>query len=99
MDPHPGFNPHPREGGDRTVLLSAFNRDVSIRTPVKGVIWDPQAVTGLVDVSIRTPVKGVMTGTSWSLVSKVVSIRTPVKGVIVMLSRECTDRWFQSAPP
>ena len=35
-----GFNPHPREGGDApTYLAMASLLRVSIRTPVKGVIW------------------------------------------------------------
>ena len=54
------FNPHPREGGDFRAVLKKAVIGVSIRTPVKGVIYFYLPSTDISVVSIRTPVKGVI---------------------------------------
>ena len=59
---------------------------VSIRTPVKGVMWGLPGYFRASIVSIRTPVKGVIRSVRDRNGLWHVSIRTPVKGVMAKIS-------------
>ena len=53
------FNPHSREGSDHCIAYAAFDWEISIHTPAKGVTINAMQTKLLELISIHTPAKGV----------------------------------------
>ena len=76
------FNPHSREGSDKTEsCVAVLTMQISIHTPAKGVTVEREVSEYKVIISIHTPAKGVTPLLLCDIARKGISIHTPAKGV------------------
>ena len=93
------FNPHSREGSDKSMHYWGDELHISIHTPAKGVTDEGKKFSQLAKISIHTPAKGVTGGLLEKMGSRYISIHTPAKGVTRCLDVEFLLRQFQSTLP
>src|SRR5205085_1081626 len=75
-----GFDPRPREGGDKGRCRVWWLFLVSIHAPAKGATVFDQAIVNVMDVSIHAPAKGATPAQGRRHLAEDVSIHAPAKG-------------------